>query len=74
MPPQGEGWETERVIGGRVGGIVAEVLSDPNPVEQQLFEDQDGKFQGCGSNWTGELNWAQQGNRHYLVKSIKDYF
>lgn len=68
MPPQGEGWETERVIGGRVGGIVAEVLSDPNPVEQQLFEDQDGKFQGC------ELNWAQQGNRHYLVKSIKDYF
>lgn len=60
MPPQGEGWETERVQGGKVGGIVAEILLDPNPVEQQLFEDQDGKFQGCGSNWTGKLNWAQQ--------------
>lgn len=40
-----------------MGGIVAEVLLDPNPVEQQqLLEDQDGKFQGCGSNWTGGRN------------------
>lgn len=56
MPPQGEGWEAEREIGGRVGGIVAEALLAPNPVEQQLLEDQDGKFQSCDSNWTGELN------------------
>lgn len=57
MPPRGEGWETERQLGGRVvGGIAAEVHLDPNPVEQQLLEDRDGKFQGCGSNWTGGRN------------------
>lgn len=37
-----------------MGGLKAENLLNADAVELQLFEDQDGTFQSCDSNWTGK--------------------